>query len=374
MYFINRLNQYWEKTILSGPYWLLKAVAVIVLVSIFFSLGQDLRRVAYLKNLFDLIAGHPNPQLCCYYWSDIAYQVTDMLMQKLTGWDTVHQANMRFRPVLPILWATFKSIPVVYGLQVALGIAQIYMVCQIVYELVEDRVQAFYFTLGFGGIYTGVAFFLDFYGFGDALAYAFMTAALYFHRPLLIFLALFLACWVDERALVNAAFIVLYHWLAPYKNKEKPLVFHFRQITPQAIAVLVGGAAYLAIRIYLTSRYQLKTPFGGPSLFFHVKEGIKTFGIRFWSGFESFWLLVFAMLGLLYYRRNYLLLSLVGAFVMLTTFTILMQGDFTRTQAYGFPIFFIAIAVLKQELEPSELRVSLLTVALIASVFSPLIY
>ena len=38
------------------------------------------------------------------------------------------------------------------------------------------------------------------------------------------------------------------------------------------------------------------------------------------------------------------------------------------------PIAKIAIAVLKQELEPSELRVSLLTVALIASVFSPLTY
>ncbi len=52
---------------------------------------------------------------------------------------------------------------------------------KIIYGLTQDRLQAFYFTFGLAGLYSAAAFYLDFYAFGDAFAFACMTAALYFH-------------------------------------------------------------------------------------------------------------------------------------------------------------------------------------------------
>ncbi len=90
--------------------------------------------------------GQVNPLLCCYYWSDITYQSTDILMQRLQVWETMHQANMRFGVLLPAFWLVFHSALAIYVLQVVLGVGQLYMTLQIIYGLTQDRLQAFYFT------------------------------------------------------------------------------------------------------------------------------------------------------------------------------------------------------------------------------------
>ncbi len=237
MLFVNAIGQHLEKTILKGPSWIFQSLLVILFFAICVNFGYDLKRWAYIKNFVTMVSGgHINPQLCCYYWSDIAYQTTDMLMQRLQVWDYVHQANMRFRPILPSLWMLFHSAIAIYCLQILLGVGQLYMTIRIIYRITQDRLQAFYFTLGFAGLYSGAAFYLDFYGFGDALAYAFMTAALFFRRPFLICLSVLLASFVDERALLNSSFIILFHWIVTTEKelifKSSPALIHAQPATP----------------------------------------------------------------------------------------------------------------------------------------------
>lgn len=375
MLIVNTLGQYLKKTILKGPYWVFRALGFIIFFAICLNLGFDLKRWAYFKNFVAMVSGgHVNLQLCCYYWSDVAYQTTDMLMQRLQVWDTVHQANMRFRVLLPFLWLLFHSAIAIYFLQIILGIGQLYMIIRIIYRITQDRLQAFYFTLGFAGLYSGAAFYLDFYGFGDAFAYTFMTAAVFFRKPFWIALSVFLAALVDERALLNTSFIVLFHWIISNKYDWKKLNLRLFQLPMQAWAVLLGGLIYMSVRVYLTFHFQLKTPYGGPSPFFFLREASKSFGIRLWTGFESFWILILMMLFFLYYRRDYILFYAVCILTGITVFTFLLQGDHTRTAAYGFPLFFSAMVIIKQELHQEELQATLLLISLLSIIFFPVYY
>lgn len=369
------VSAYLERTILAGSSWKLKALLFIIPLSILLNLGLDLRHWVFVKNFIDLVNGHPNPSLCCYFWSDVAYQTTDLFMKKLQVWDTVHQANMRLRLLLPLLWMVFHSALPIYLLQVALGIVQLYMVLGIIHAITQDRVQALYFTWGFSGLYAGAAYYLDFYGYGDALGYAFMTSAIFFRRPVLIGLAIFLAGWVDERSLFNAAFIIIYHWLAPYQSGDRTLTRHaLVRPTAQALAAVAGGVVYMAVRLYLIHHYQVKSSIGGPTLFFHVREAAKSIGQRVWSGFESFWLLIVGGLGSMLFRNEYIPFAVISVLLATTTFTVLLAGDFTRTITYGFPIIFVAFSLLRREFESSQMRLILLSISILASIFFPIIY
>lgn len=369
------LAQYVEKTVLKGRYWEFKALIIIVVCAISVNFGFDLKRWAYIKNFITLLDGQPlNPKLCCYYWSDIAYQTTDLLMQRLQVWDTVHQANMRFRVFLPVLWMLFHSAVSIYLLQIALGLGQLYMTLRIVYSITQDRVLAFYFTFGLAGLFSGAAFYLDLYGFGDAFAYIFMTSSLYFRKPFLIFVSVFLAALVDERALLNTSFIILFCWLSTNHFDSKKLSFKTFVLNSSVLSILTGSFTYIAIRMYLTAHFQLKTPYGGPSPFFYVQEALKFFGIRLWTGFESFWILIVMMIAVLYYRRIYHLLGLITVLLGITIFTFLLQGDHTRTAAYAFPLLFVALAIIRSEFNQEELRSTLLIISLIATIFFPIYY
>lgn len=375
MHFITSFGSFLNRTLLSGNSWIVKSLLLIIPLSFLLNMGFDLKHWMYLRNFIDLINGHHNSNICCYFWTDVQYQTTDWFMQKLQIWDTVHQANMRLRLLLPVLWYVFQSVLSIYLLQVALGIIQMYMILQWTYELTKDRLQAFFFTLGISGLYMGAAYYLDFYAYGDAFGYAFLVAALFFRNPVLIALSIFLAAWVDERALFNSSFIVLYHWLTLYQADDKqPIRFNLLKPTPQALGVLAGGVVYMIVRFYLSHRYQVATSIGGPSLFFHVREALKTFGTRLYSGFESYWLLVVCMLATLVYYRKYSLLLIIVPLLSITTFTMLMAGDFTRTISYGFPIIFLGFAIARREFTASQMRIVLLGIALLATVFFPIIY
>ncbi|MBO0950174.1 hypothetical protein [Fibrella forsythiae] len=301
--------------------------------------------------------GQPNPDYCCYYWADIAYQTTDWLMERLQVYSHFHIASMRFRLFQPVLYTVFRSPLAMYSVQVVLGIGYLYMVLGEAYKLLKDRQLALLFAAGFVGLYAGAAFILDVSGFGDAFAFTFMMGAIYFRNPLLIGLCVFLASWVDERAVFNVTLILAYHLLAPYKT-ERPIsltTLTDLRLNKQVIAALVGCSTYLAIRLYFIYRFNLSSPTGGESVFFAVFGAIKTAGFRLWSGYEGFWLLILAMLFLLWQRQKYLLLLIVGGLTGVTTFTVLMQGDYIRTIAYGFPILFIALALVSREISQRDL-------------------
>ncbi len=80
------------------------------------------------------------------------------------------------------------------------------------------------------------------------------------------------------------------------------------------------------------------------------------------------------MVFLLYYRRSYLLFATVLLLTCVTIFTFLLQGDHTRTAAYGFPLFFSSMVIVKQELRHEELQATLLIISLISTILFPIVY
>jgi hypothetical protein len=212
-------------------------------------------------------------------------------------------------------------------------------------------------------------------GFGDPFAFAFMMAAMYFRKPLLVCLFVFLASWVDERAVFNVTLIITYHLLAAYST-DGPIRFDtlaaFRP-NRQMLAAVAGCSAYLLIRLYLIYKFNLTSPTGGESIFFNLFNAFKTVGFRVWSGYEGFWLLLVVMLFLVWQRRQYLLLFLLSGLTFVTTFTVLMQGDYIRTLSYGFPLVFIALVVVSKELNRRDL-IWLLTAIVFTSLLYPIPY
>lgn len=359
-----------------GRYWKAKAVFLLLCLILVFTIGMNLDKFRMFIGFYKILIGQPDPAYCCYYWANIEYQTTDWLMQKLQVWSHIHTASMRFRLVPPALYTVFNSALALYTVQVLLGIAYLYMVLDEAYRILKNRLMAFLFAAGFAGLYAGAAFILDVSGFCDAFAFTFMMGAIYFRNPLPIFLCVFLAAWVDERAVFNLTLVVTYHLLAPYR-KDLPVSFNtlasFRP-TKQIWAIIAGCLAYLAIRFFLIYRYDLSSPTGGDTVFFNVFNAFKTIGFRFWSGFEGFWLLLSAMLLLVWKQRQYLLFWLLAGLTCVTTFTLLMQGDYIRTISFGFPLLFIALVITNKGLNRRDLFWILAAIVLTSTLLYPVPY
>ena len=359
-----------------GRYWQAKGVLLLLVLLIVFSIGMNLDKFRMFIGFYKILTGHPDPDYCCYYWNDIAYQTTDWLMEKLQVFSYSHIASMRFRLFQPVLYTVFSSPLALYTVQVIMGIGYLYMVLDLAYQLLHDRVMAFLFAAGFVGLYAGTAFIIDVAGFGDAFGYTMLMAALYFRNPFLIGLAIFLGGWVDERAIVNVPLVMTYHLLAPYRTNRPANFDSFGDFRPtkQVLGALVGCLVYLTIRLYLIQRYQLSSPTGGYSVFFLVPTAIKTIGVRFWAGFEGFWLLFAAMLLLLWQNRQYWLFCILGGLTFITVFTVLMQGDYTRTISYGFPILFIALVVVSERMSRRDLFWVLVGIVITSTLLFPVLY
>ncbi len=368
----NLTDELIDNQLLLGRHWRLKSVCLLLFLLILFPIGLNLDKFRMFIGFYWIAIGQPNPSYCCYYWNDIAYQTSDWLMERLQVYSHIHIANMRFRLFQPVLYTVFRSPIAMYSVQVALGVGYLYMVLDEAYKLLKDRQLALLFAGSFVGIYAGAAFILDVMGFGDAFAFTFMMGAIYFRNPLLIGLCVFLASWVDERAVFNVTLIIAYHLLAPYKIDRPTSLATLTSLRPskQVIAAFVGCLAYMAIRIYFIYKFDLSSPIGGESVFFSVFSALKTAGFRLWSGYEGFWLLIVAMLFLLWQRQKFLLLCVIGVLTGITTFTVLMQGDYVRTIAYGFPILFIALALVSQEISRRDLF-WMLTAVIIISLLYP---
>lgn len=354
-----------------GRYWKAKSVFLLIALLLFFNVVMNLDKFRMFIGFYWIVIGQPNPKYCCYYWADIAYQTTDWLMERLQVYSQFHIASMRFRLLPPLLYTVFSSPLALYSLQVALGIGYVYMVLDEAYSILKDRLMAFLFAAAFMGLYEGAAFILDVSGFCDPFAFTLMMGALYFRSPFLIGLCVFLASWVDERAVFNVTLILTYHLLAPYKKDQLASFNSLAAFRPtrQMMAVVTGILFYLAIRLYLIYRFDLSSPTGGDTVFFNVFNAFKTVGFRFWAGYEGFWLLLLAMLFLLWQRRQYRLLVILAGLTTITTFTLLMQGDYIRTIAYGFPLLFIALTVVSKELNRRDLLWILTAMAFISLLY-----
>ena len=370
-----QIDQFFEKWILSGNYWQRKLffLLVIVIPSINFCLNLGYY-VPFMKTFwkhaaFDHKEGFAGINgICCFFWDWLSYQTNDLLMLAVRVYDFDRPYNMRFRLWAPLLMKTlgFKYAYQMYLLQVGMGFVYVALLIGTVKQIVKDRLSVVYFCLGFCGLYAGMAYYADMRGYHDAWGFFFLLAALYFRNPVWVALAVFLGCWVDERVVFNMCFVFFFHAYYTDAPAKKILQIPFTKAT---FAIINGIILYLIIRFSLQFAYDIPTPTGQPTLFHHVRFGLKDIGLRMWGGMEGFWLLILLMITGFIVQKEKLKLLLMGSSALLCCFVVFMQADYVRTFSFSFPLFFVALSTLKNEFSTSQLRYLLLGIATLTLIY-----
>lgn len=263
-----------------------------------------------------------------------------------------HLAKMRFRLFLPFLVATLGL--TLWLMQLLLSGAFIWVATAFTQRIVQDRPSTLLFMLGFSLLYPVRSAWLDITAYGDFFAYFFLLLAVYVNRPWLVFLTLQLAFWTDERALVNAAWVLLWYGLdTAYRTG------HYK-VTGSQMAVVFSGLVYGVLRLLIARSVNhsfVDTASAYASEFrFTYYENIKIVGFRLWSGFLGEWGLISLALVLLLYRRQYVLLVLFAGMLCLTVNLSFVVFDTNRAISYGYLAIFVALGVLVRNLSVTELR------------------
>lgn len=311
--------------------WLVWGVAVALVVSLFVSFP----RISFFLGTDGQIVN---------FWPVLERQAANPLTTAGDQYKdhALHDAKLAFRLTLPL---TMKVLHIdwrgLLAIQYGLGILMLFLVGKIAMDLFRDRIVALASVFGVASIYAGKAAFLQLGGMGDAFAFAFLTVAVAFRNPVVIFAAVIAACFTDERAVIVSPLLVVY-WAMRDSDGRKPDWFNLQTITVAA-SILVAGI----IRLVLMFGYGLHIPIGAgndvglsvlsinlPNLQYelpHVLAGL-------WL-----WPLVACIL-LVRNRWWFSLLAIVGVTgaIVAASFMVL---DVDRSLAYTLPVVYASMAV-----------------------------
>jgi hypothetical protein len=218
-----------------------------------------------------------------------------------------------------------------------------------------NRILVLLFVVGFGNLYAGGgSFILDIVPYGDFFAFFFLLISIYSRNLLAIFICCQCAFWVDERALINAVYVILWWTIMPFSNKDFTIKFSF-----QALTVFLSGVVYVGMRQYLIASHHLDDTVYMEEFIGTFYENLKMLSLRVWGGFDGFWLLVILGLVILFREKQYkFLLALSGSF------------DANRGISYGFIVLLFSLIICKKYLSEKELKYVLL-VCFLVSILSP---
>ena len=122
--------------------------------------------------------------------------------------------------------------------------------------------MAAYLTLAFATTYAGCFFFQDVFC-GDGLAWLLLLAAVAVARPAAVFAAVLAAAFIDERAFLASAGVLLFWCLDPVPGDDGA--------ARPWLAVLSAGATYLGVRFFLGAAC-------GLAIGHHQMFALETFG------------------------------------------------------------------------------------------------
>lgn len=348
----------WLEHLTSGKRWVLKATALLFALSMFFHFPSYNYLTGYLNGT------ELNPR-----W-DAFKQQRDHPFTPVTHKVGSHQEKIAFRLTVPCMARIAQLGPVgVYAVQVVLGLIMIAMVLSLCERITGDRTASLLCAGGIVFTYAGSAAFFDVWGLFDAFAYFFLIMALTLRQPAAIAGAIFLACFTDERALIAAPLVLLFHLTSTYDANGTT---RSRTSMARSIACAVAVVAYLVTRWMLADAFGLRTGTGniGIQTFFKEMDQV-AWGL--WSGLEGQWLVVAAFFIVLWTALDrWKSLTWVLA-LGLVSCSAVMVWDVTRSMAYGFVVLFPAIAYLAPRLGLPKLRV-LLFFACLVSLLHPMYF
>jgi hypothetical protein len=351
---------------LASEYWLWKLVIFSVFLSLFLAFPP-----------YTLLAGHLSPNgMKLDAWVFIENQSHDLFHPKDMDYD-VRRENMIFRWVLPILsFLSGHNIVIIVLLQSILGVLFIHHTAQWIYSISTDKVTTGLFTIAIANIFVCTWTFADIYGYGDGFAWYFLLAALLNRNPLFIFIALQIAFFTDERAVIAGGYLLLYQMLiTAYDHKDFSFVTLLKNVfSGKNVVIWLAWIVYFGIRFYVQKTYfpnHSYSTLGTPVLFADAhRHGL---GSSIWTAFEGTWLLMGAAILALWLTRRFFLLAAVGLGFLVLLASGIYVHDIDRALAYGFPFIFMAIYVLFQTASLRSIRL-ILFFTMIICVGHPMIY
>lgn len=285
-----------------------------------------------------------------------------------------NMAKQNFRLVMLLLAAVFNlGVMGLYAVQVAFGIGILYLTLRLTERLMQDRVTAILVTVIAGTIYAGANAYLETDGRFDAPSIFFLLLALYVRNPLIIAGSVFLAGWNDERGLVAAALVFVFHFMRASEQKPGSSLAPLLRtaLSPQPLAVMAGGVLYLVSRLAFAAAYHITTP--SVDALDHVISNKNWWALGTWMTFEGGWLLLAIAACLLVQQRRILhLLMLLGALgvVFFAAFAVV---DVSRSTSYALPALFIAVDVIYRHEGQRSVRALAFAAAVIAALY-PMYY
>jgi hypothetical protein len=345
----------WLERALAGNKWMGKATVVLTLLSLFLHFPSNIH-----------LRMHLSGERLESTWTAIEQQRDHPFTPQAHRVGS-HEEKTAYRLTVPLIAKAFSLGPLgIYILQFLLGIAMIRLALAIAFRHCADRGMALLFTAGLVFIFPGSAAFFDTWGHRDPFAYFFLVLAIWSTRAPLVFVAVFLAAFTDERGLIASAFVLLYHMLEQRGPGEG------RLLSRQVIAVVLAWVAYFAGRLALSHFTDLRTATGGIGVA-DMLDRIDPLMWGLWSGLEGAWLIVMVFFAALFVARERQRLLLYGTAFTVVMVVALLVTDITRSMAYGFMLLFPALAWLHRRLAPEHLRV-LLLFACVVSLIHPMYY
>lgn len=363
--FYNSLGRRIESQ-LTSEYWLWKLVIFSVIVSLFLAFPP-----------YTLLLGHLSEHgMKLDAWVFVQNQGQDLLHPQDMNLD-VRRENMIFRWVLPALsFLTGHNVVIIVLLQSILGVFFIYKVGQWIYTISNDKITTSLFVISIANIFVCTWTFADIYGYGDGFAFFFLLVALLSRNPVIIFSALQIAFFTDERAVIAGGYLLLFHMLIKaYELKDFRLITLLKNMfLGNNTWIWLAWIFYFAVRFYVREKYfpdHSYSTLGTPVLFADAhRYGL---GSSLWTAFEGMWLLMGgAILALWLTKRFNLLLVVSVGFVVLIATGIYVH-DIDRALSYGFPFLLMAIFVLFQTVSLRSIRLILFFTAVVC-VIHPMVY
>lgn len=212
-------------------------------------------------------------------------------------------------------------------------------------------------------------------GFGDSFAYGMLIIAMYYRNPIVIFSALSIASWTDERGFIAGGY-VLFWWL--FRNtiqKNVAMKYAYKSIfSMQTFAIVAAWISYIVLRLWLINNYRLTIDTSQVGAFMISPEQSSSIGLGLWTSFEGFWILILAtgviMLGN-WGEMKVMFCGYTILFVFLC-FTSCMVSDINRSISYGYPLILCSMLTLNIFLTRKELHYLVAFIALIC-VIHPLL-
>lgn len=353
----------------SGKFWLWKSLVFIVLVSLFIQYPN----YTYFGQQYAAYADHvPGVSQGNNFWTVLVMQRDQPLVQNHFYDCPQHEDVMAFRLALPLMAKLLHLDP--KGMFILLNLFNVLLLgatLHVIKKQTGDKTLAFFTTLGLATIYLGCSGFIDALGLVVIIGYSMLMVSLASRNPLIIFLAIFVAAWSDERALLGSTF-TFFWWLGVDNKFSFTSLREVNFTNIRSLSVIAAWIAYFAGRSYLTyvEGFNMTLGFQGVWIFFEMSNRLL---LSLWSTFEGLWLVILTTLAVILMKKDW-----INVFFMFGGFLLLVLGgsinhDTTKSYSYLLLLLPISIVYLYHHFKRSDIR-KLVIMASLVCIMTPTTY